>query len=40
MATIGTIFCGIFPFLMDDMVHIALFVAIPQVVLYLPGFMK
>ena len=35
----GTIFRGIFPFLMADIVHIALLVAVPQVVLFLPGFM-
>ena len=36
----GTIFRGITPFLMADIVQIALLVAVPQVVLFLPGFMK
>lgn len=35
-----TIFRGIFPFLMADICHVALLMAVPQVVLFLPGFMK
>jgi len=35
----GTIFRGIIPFLMADVVHVTLLVAVPQIVLFLPGFM-
>jgi len=35
-----TIFRGIIPFLMADVCHVALLIAVPQVVLFLPGFMK
>ena len=35
----GTIFRGIIPFLMADVVHITLLVAVPQIALFLPGFM-
>ena len=35
-----TIFRGILPFLMADVCHVALLVAVPQLSLFLPGFMK
>lgn len=35
-----TIFRGIIPFLMADIAHVALLVAVPQISLFLPGFMK
>ena len=35
-----TIFRGIVPFLMADVAHVALLVAVPQLSLFLPGFMK
>ena len=35
-----TIFRGIVPFLIADMLHIALLVAVPQISLFLPGLMK
>ncbi len=35
-----TIFKGIFPFLIADIVHVVLLVAIPQIALFLPGLMK
>ena len=37
---IGTIFRGIFPFLMADICHVAVLIAFPQLVLFLPGMMK
>jgi len=35
----GTIFRGIIPFLMADIVHVALLIAVPQVALFLPNLM-
>ena len=35
-----TIFRGIIPFLIADICHVALLVAVPQISLFLPGFMK
>jgi C4-dicarboxylate transporter DctM subunit len=35
-----TIFRGILPFLMADIFHVALLIAIPQLALFLPSFMK
>jgi len=35
-----TIFRGIVPFLIADICHVALLIAIPQISLFLPGFMK
>jgi len=35
-----TIFKGILPFLVADICHVAMLVAIPQISLFLPGFMK
>jgi len=35
----GTIFRGIIPFLMADVVHVALLIAVPQVALFLPNLM-
>jgi TRAP-type C4-dicarboxylate transport system permease large subunit len=35
-----TIFRGIIPFLMADICHVALLVAVPQVALFLPNLMK
>jgi len=35
-----TIFRGILPFLMADVCHVALLVAVPQLSLFLPGLMK
>ncbi len=35
-----TIFRGIIPFLIADIAHVALLVAVPQISLFLPGFMK
>jgi tripartite ATP-independent transporter DctM subunit len=35
-----TIFRGIVPFLMADICHVVLLVAVPQLALFLPGFMK
>ncbi len=37
---IGTIFRGIFPFLIADMCHVAVLIGFPQLVLFLPGMMK
>jgi len=37
---IGTIFRGIFPFLIADICHVAVLIAFPQLVLFLPGMMK
>ncbi|MBA7507204.1 C4-dicarboxylate TRAP transporter large permease protein DctM [subsurface metagenome] len=36
----GTIFRGILPFLIADLCHVAMLVAIPQVTLLLPSLMK
>jgi len=36
----STIFRGIFPFLIADIFHVALLVAVPQISLFLPGLMK
>jgi len=38
--SMGTIFRGIFPFLIADICHVALLVAVPQLALFLPGMMK
>jgi tripartite ATP-independent transporter DctM subunit len=35
----GTIFKGIFPFLIADLLHVALLIAIPQITLFLPNLM-
>jgi tripartite ATP-independent transporter DctM subunit len=35
----GTIFRGVFPFIIADILHIALLMAVPQVTLFLPGMM-
>ncbi|MAG15241.1 MAG: hypothetical protein CL874_05125 [Dehalococcoidales bacterium] len=37
---IGTIFRGIVPFLIADIFHVALLIAVPQLSLFLPGIMK
>jgi len=37
---IGTIFRGIVPFLIADIFHVALLIAVPQLSLFLPGVMK
>jgi len=37
---IGTIFRGILPFLIADICHVAVLIAFPQLVLFLPGMMK
>ena len=37
---IGTIFRGIFPFLIGDLCEIGLLIAVPQVVMFLPNMMK
>ena len=36
----GTIFRGVFPFIIADILHIALLMAVPQITLFLPGMMK
>jgi len=36
----GTIFRGILPFLIADMCHVALLMAVPQLSLFLPSLMK
>jgi len=36
----GTIFRGIVPFLIADIFHVALLIAVPQISLFLPGLMK
>jgi len=35
-----TVFRGIVPFLIADICHVALLVAVPQIALFLPGLMK
>ena len=35
-----TIFRGILPFLLADICHVALLVAVPQIALFLPNLMK
>ena len=37
---IGTIFRGIFPFLIGDLCQIALLIAVPQLALFLPNLMR
>ena len=37
---IGTIYRGIFPFLIADICHLALLIAVPQLALFLPGLME
>ena len=36
----GTIFRGVFPFIIADICEIALLMAVPQITLFLPGMMK
>ena len=37
---LSTIFRGIIPFLIADIFHVALLIAVPQLSLFLPGVMK
>lgn len=36
----GTIFRGIFPFLIADILHVALLISVPQITLFLPAYMN
>lgn len=38
--SMGTIYKGIFPFFIADLLHLALLIAFPQIVLFLPGLME
>ncbi len=38
--SMGTIYRGILPFFLADICHLALLIVFPQIVLFLPGFMK